>query len=518
MPRGYRSLPTASSAFRTVADFSERVLESGVNNRLARIRVDKSVEVIALPERLEVHMRDSDAFAWYMEKDPLLRSTVVCVLLLDGSPDWDRLLERLERSTRQSPGFRHRVVLPPLRLATPRWVVDPDFDLSWHVRRFEAAPPKTLATVLEFARKTGMAGLDRDRPLWEFTFIEGLEGGQTALVMKLHHSLTDGVGGMDIARLLFDVEPDPGDLGPLPEAPVGEHLGTVDLARDALGYDWSQLFDFSKRHLASAVGDVTHALRHPRETVTETVATSQSIARFVEPVSDTLSPVMTERHLAWHYDVLEFPLAEILDAAHAAGAKHNDAFISGVTAGLRLYHERHDTHIDELRVTMPVSIRKAEDPIGGNRITLVRFKVPVGITDPSKRMSETHLRCESVKSDRSLPFTNAIAGTLNLLPRAAIGGMLKHIDFLASNVPGIGVPLYLTGAKVDSFYGFGPTTGAALNVTLMSYCGTCYVGVNIDTGAVPDPDVMMECLRNGFEEVLAVGRATGHALLPTSAS
>ena len=167
-------------------------------------------------------MRDINAFSWYMEKDPLLRSTVVCVLLLDGRPDWDRLPERLERLTRLSPGFRHRVVLPPLRLATPRWVVDPDFDLSWHIRRFKAAPPKTLATVLEFARKTGMAGFDRDRPLWEATFIEGLNGGRTAVVMKVHHSLTDGVGGMDIARLLFDLEPDPGDLGPMPEAPVGE--------------------------------------------------------------------------------------------------------------------------------------------------------------------------------------------------------------------------------------------------------------------------------------------------------
>ena len=149
-------------------------------------------------------------------------------------------MERLERLTRVSPGFRQKVVQPPLRLATPRWVVDPDFDLSWHIRRFEAAPPRTLATVLEFARKTGMAGLDRDRPLWEATFIEGLEGGQTAVVMKLHHSLTDGVGGMDIARLLFDVEPDPGDLGAMPEAPGGENLGTVDLVRDALGYGWSR--------------------------------------------------------------------------------------------------------------------------------------------------------------------------------------------------------------------------------------------------------------------------------------
>ncbi len=154
---------------------------------------------------------------------------------------------------------------------------------------------------------------------------------------------------------------------------------------------------------------------------------------------------------------------------------------------------------------MPINIRKDGDPLGGNRITLMRFKVPVGLTDPSERMAETHRRCESVKTDRSLPYTNAIAGTLNLLPRAYIGGMLRHVDFLASNVPGIPVPLYLTGAKVERFYGFGPTIGAAINVTLMSYCGTCYVAVNVDTGAVPDPDVLMDCLREGFDEVLAVG-------------
>ncbi len=106
--------------------------------------------------------------------------------------------------------------------------------------------------MLEFARKTGVAGLDRDRLLSENTLIGGLEGGQTALVMKL-----------GLARLLFDLEPEPGDMGPMPEAPEGEHLARSILARDALGYDWSQLFDFCKRHLTSAVGDVAHALRHP---------------------------------------------------------------------------------------------------------------------------------------------------------------------------------------------------------------------------------------------------------------
>lgn len=105
-----------------------------------------------------------------------------------------------------------------------------------------------------------------------------------------------------------------------------------------------------------------------------------------------------------------------------------------------------------------------------------------------------------------MPYTNAIAGALNMLPRTYIGGLLKHVDFLASNVPGIRAPLYLTGARVEGFYAFGPTIGAALNVTLMSYCETCYLGVNVDTGAIPDPQVLMDCLRDGFEEVIAVGR------------
>lgn len=474
--------------------------------------------VVALDGRTEVHMRDTNAFAWYMESDPLLRSTVVVVLLLETMPDWDRLTDRLERFTRRTPAFRQKVVQPPLRLATPRWVVDPDFDLSWHLRRFEAAPPKTLATVLAFAHKTGMAGLDRDRPLWEATFIEGIEDGRTAVVLKLHHSLTDGVGGIHLARLLFDVEADPGDLGPMPDAPAGEDLDTVDLTRDALGFGVSRAVEVSRALLASAPGEAARAVLHPRRAVTESVATVRSVARFLRPVSQTLSPLMTERRTAWRYDVLQLPLGHLLEAAHAAGAKLNDAFLAGVTGGLRRYHEQHGEPVDELRVTMPVSIRKPGDPVGGNRITLLRFTVPVSLTDAGERMVATHDRCEPVKSDRSLPFTDALAGALNLVPRAYVGGMLKHIDFLASNVPGIPTPLYLSGARVDGFYAFGPTIGAALNVTLMSYCGDCFVGITMDTGAVPDPDLLMDCMRDGFEEVLVVAGHSGHVALPTRVS
>lgn len=464
--------------------------------------------------RAGAHMRDSDAFSWYMEHDPLLRSTIVGVLVLDRSPDWERLTDRLERATRLSPGFRHRIVVPPLRLATPRWVVDPDFDLSWHVRRFEASPPKTLAGVMDFARKTGMAGFDRDRPLWELTFVEGLEGGRTALVMKLHHALTDGIGGMQMAGNLFDFEPDPPDLGPMPDAPPGQQLGTAALLRDAVGYNSWRLYDFARHHVGSVARDAAHALRHPGETLGGAWDTLASIGRTIQPVSETMSPVMTERHLNRHYDVLQFPLDDMRRATRAAGVSLNDAFLAAIATGLRAYHHRRGAHVHELRVTMPISIRKPDDPVGGNRITLMRFKVPIDIVDPVKRMGEIHRRCGAVRAERSLPLTNAIAAALNLVPSRYIGGMLKHVDFIASNVPGITVPLYLAGAEVTGFYAFAPTIGAALNVTLISYCGTCFVGVNMDTGAVSDSGLMLESLREGFTEVLDLAGGNGRVTLP----
>ena len=105
--------------------------------------------------RHDVYMSDSDAFSWYMEADPLLRSTVVSVMVLDGAPDMERLLERVDRATRMAPGFRHKVVQAPSRLANPRWVVDPDFDLTFHVRRISAPAPGTLAQVVDYRARRG---------------------------------------------------------------------------------------------------------------------------------------------------------------------------------------------------------------------------------------------------------------------------------------------------------------------------------------------------------------------------
>jgi diacylglycerol O-acyltransferase len=190
------------------------------------------------------------------------------------------------------------------------------------------------------------------------------------------------------------------------------------------------------------------------------------------------------------------------------GGTLNDAFVASVTGGLRRYHERHGVSVEELRITLPISIRKEDDPVGGNRITLERFKVAVGVVDAAERVRLTGRQCRAARDDRAQPLSDTIAGTLNLLPSGVVGSMLKHIDFLASNVPGVNVPIYLAGAPVSGYYVFGPTTGSAVNVTLLSYHGTCCIGVTIDPAAVPDSDVLMQCLREGFEEVLEL--AGGH--------
>ena len=180
------------------------------------------------------YMGASDAFSWYMERDPALRSTVTAIVWLDRAPDWDLLTGRVDRLSRIMPALRQRVVEPPFRLATPRWTCAPDFDLSWHARRIAAPGPRTRDEVLEVARRAATEPFDRDRPLWRLILADGLESGAAALVIKFHHSLSDGVGGMRTLAILADLQREPADLGELPPAPPGETLDSLGLVSDAL--------------------------------------------------------------------------------------------------------------------------------------------------------------------------------------------------------------------------------------------------------------------------------------------
>src|SRR5947207_10222197 len=186
--------------------------------------------------RFDRRMSDADALMWAIEKDPLLRSTITAIAVLDRAPDRERFTERMERASRLIPRLRQRVVASPLVPSPPRWVVDPNFDLHYHLRWVKAPEPGTLRTLLDMASPIAMQGFDRARPLWEFTVVEGLADGQSALIQKLHHSITDGVGAIKIAMYLLDLEREPTeDPGPLPAAPEPEDVTPWRLTQEAIG-------------------------------------------------------------------------------------------------------------------------------------------------------------------------------------------------------------------------------------------------------------------------------------------
>lgn len=448
-------------------------------------------------------MRNTDAFTWSMESDPRLRSTVVTVILLDRSPDWELIRERFDIVSRELPMFRQRVVetLPP---APPRWEWAPDFDLDFHMRRVSAPQPGNLDGVLEMARLAAMDDFDRARPMWEATLIDGLDDGGAAVLCKFHHALTDGVGGVQIAMTLFDLTEEPRTIDSVPDEPVVTTAQPLDGYRDAARYDAGLLGKAVTETVRGVPKLLFNTIRRPLQTATAASELAASVYRTVRPVSRPGSPLMTERTLVRRLGVHEVPLPALREAAHRSGGSLNDAFVAGVAGGLRRYHEKHGAPVGDLHLTMPINLRTDDDSMGGNRIGLMRFDIPAGVADPAQRISEIRERTVKVRTEKSLPYTQLIAGALNLMPRWYIGSVLRHVDFLCSDVPGVPVPVYLGGAKVLMQYAFGPTIGSAVNVTLLTYCDTCSLGIDVDTGAIPDFEEFVDCLVAGFDEVLAL--------------
>lgn len=448
-------------------------------------------------------MRASDAFTWAMESDPRLRSTVVSVVILDRPPDWDEVRQRFDLISRKLPMFRQRVVESPSP-APPRWEYYRDFDLDYHLRRAAVAAPGTLDDVLEMARLAEMQDFDRARALWETTFVDGLEGGGAAMICKFHHALTDGIGGVQIAMNLFNLSEALYEREPLPPQPEVSVPSALSGYRDALRYDTALVGGALADAVKWAPRMMYESARRPVATIRSAAATAASVYRTVRPITRTGSPLVTDRGLIRHLGVHEVPMPQLREAAHRCGGALNDAFVAGVAGGLRLYHEKHDVAVGNLHLTMPISLRTANDDAGGNRITLMRFDVPVGETDPAVRIRSIRERTGSVRSERSLPYTQLIAGVLNLMPRWYIGSVLRHVDFLASDVPGVPVPVFLGGAAVRAQYAFGPTIGSSVNVTLLTYVDTCALGINVDTAAIPDYDVFHHAIVSGFDELLAL--------------
>ena len=457
----------------------------------------------------EPRMSDSDALMWTIEKDPLLRSTITAVSMLDGAIDAPRFTEKVDRATRLIPRLRQRVVGNPFSLAPPRWEVDPNFDLHYHLRTLHLGGEGSERQLLDLAEWVGMQGFDRARPLWELYLVDGLADGRSALVQKLHHAITDGVGSIQIALSLFDLEREPADEPPMPDAPVARVFGALDRLVDGASHVGRRRLGVVQRSVGAANDAVRSIVSDPALAARQAAETVRSVGRMVAPATAPLSPMMTGRSLSVRFSTIVRPLADLRAAAKAADGTLNDAFVAAVAGGLHRYHQEMGAPVEHLRMTMPINVRTdATEGVAGNQFVPARFPVPVGIADPVERMAAIHALVTSQRGEPALALSQPLAGVLNRLPTTVttgvFGGMLKGVDFVTSNVPGAPIPLFASGAQIVHQFPFGPLSGAAANVTLLSWLDQVCVGINVDPAAVTDPDAFRACLAEGFDEVLAL--------------
>ena len=236
------------------------------------------------------YLSQNDTIMWMVEADPLLRSTIMGVVLLEGAPDWQRLRDRVEEVSHHIAALREKVVPVPLHPTTLRWVDDPDFDIGYHLRRIRLPDGSRVQELLDWARTTAMGGFDSARPLWEFTLVEGVGEG-AAFVMKAHHVVTDGIGAVQLAAHLFDFEEAP-TAASNTSRPVPSRHSSISMLRDVVAHDVEGVIDLARQQAASIIPNLLHAVRNPQQAAREMVSTAQSIGRMLAPATTSKPSLM----------------------------------------------------------------------------------------------------------------------------------------------------------------------------------------------------------------------------------
>lgn len=450
--------------------------------------------------------------------DPTMRSTVVALTLLEGAPEWHRLRGRVDRLTLIVPALRMRPLYGALGLSAPRLAVDPDFDLDVHLRRYRLPEGGGWRALMDDARRMSLTDFDQNRPLWEAALVEGLPGGQAAFLLKLHHSIADGQATVLMGLNLFEfaAETDPHEQAP-PPAPEAEDVRVRDVT-------YANLADTLRRGTDLAVATVRGALDLARGTVTETASTwasawdtLTSIGRMTSVPDGPLSPIMSGRGTTYRFAAFDLPFGDLRNAAKSNGYSVNDGFMAAVAAGMDEYHRRHGVMVEELRVNVPISLRgDAGDRTGkaSNAVSIARFPLPVAGLTAVEHMAAAHDLVNHWKAEPAMRLADPLAEVSWLVPVPMLAQAARTSDVTTSNVPGPPMPMYLAGSRMLAAYPLVATIGAAVNITMVTYDGTAFVGLSADARAVPHVDDLVEDLRTGFSRVTGgpVGPADRYAV------
>ncbi|MFE3001623.1 wax ester/triacylglycerol synthase domain-containing protein [Nocardia sp. NPDC059246] len=441
-----------------------------------------------------------DSLMWRTERPPANSWAGLVVQILDSVPDWDRMVKAHEWGIRVVPRFTERVVEPIIPTGPPVWSADPNFDLSYHLRRISLPAPGSMRQLLDIAQAQAVAPLDRNRPPWVGVLVEGLEGGRAAYLLQAHHVLMDGAGATQLFSRILGKERQErcGDVPAPLERPKFDSAQAA--ARGLL-----KLIKSVPEVAGGAIAAAADATTHPGRTARYV----SSVVRVAQPVPDMTSELLQGRsRTAWRFGMLECGLAELKKAGAAVGGTVNDAYVAAMLGGLRAYHEVHGKELGDLPISMPVSVRRDDDPMGGNRFTGAFFAAPAGIADPGERVRAMHARVSAVRGEPALDFMGTVTPLLNFAPSAVVTATLQNLTTSAvlttSSWPGLTEPAYVAGARFDRMFVFGPLPGTSMCAALCSHLGVCCIGLNVDGEVFPDTDVLWECMQRGLDEILAL--------------
>lgn len=440
------------------------------------------------------------------EANPRTRSGIMGVELLDTTPDWDRYRANFENASRKVLRLRQKVVMPTLPTAAPRWVVDPDFNLDFHVRRVRAPEPGTLREVLDLAEVALQSPMDISRPLWSATLVEGLADGRAAQILHLSHAVTDGVGGVEMFAHIYDLERDAPaeEQAPLP---IPQDLSPNDLMREGITNLPNSILGGLRGALGGAAHTLGRVVRDPVSAVGGVVDYARSGARVMGPVSQP-SPLLRRRSLTSRSEAIDIVFSDLRTAAKAVGGSINDAYLAGLCGALRLYHDEMGLPVDTVPMAVPVNLRSEDDPAGGNRFAGINLAAPVAIVDPAERILRVREQMMQKREERAIDLVGSVAPILSFLPDPileSVAGSVVASDVQASNIPIYPGDTFISGAKILRHYGLGPLPGVAMMVVLVSRAGYCTISTRYDRASITDPELWARCLVDGFDEVLALG-------------
>ena len=427
------------------------------------------------------------------------------VLIFDGeAPAYEDFIAQLERRLALVPRYRQKLAFPPLVQSRPVWVDDPHFNPGYHVRHSALPEPAGEAELRRLAGRVFAQRLDRTKPLWELWLVDRVDEGRFALISKTHHCLVDGVSGVDIATVLFDLDADPPPAPPAePWFPRPEPSRTVLLA-DAVGERAATPVELAR----AAVG----AVRRPQNAFAAGVTAVGGLAAVAQaglggaPSSPLNVRIGPHRRFAW----VDGDLAVFKAIKNALGGTVNDVVLAVVAGALRTHFlaHGHDT-ATELKALVPISVR-AESERGalGNRVSAMYAPLPIGLEDPIARFRAIHEAMRGLKESGQAVGAEVLTSLAGFAPptilaqAARLQTVQRLFNLTVTNVPGPQFKLYLMGRALGRIYPQVPLIeNAALGIAIMSYDGRIDFGLLADYDAVPDLDAVAAALDGAITEL-----------------